>query len=109
MRWFIFLIFLLLTQFYVFQAIKTVTNNKILFGIYLSFVIIVYGILIYYFFTRFSGFTNSMEYSIGFFLALSFFQLILLSVVFLEDIIRFFQFLFSFSKNNLNYDQTSFP
>jgi predicted MPP superfamily phosphohydrolase len=109
MRWFIFIIFLLLTQFYVFQAIKTVTNNKILFGIYLSFVIIVYGILIYYFFTRFSGFTNFMEYSIGFFLALSFFQLILLSVVFLEDIIRFFQFLFSFSKNNLNYDQTSFP
>ena len=50
-----------------------------------------------------------MGYSIGLFLALSFFQLILLSVVFLEDITRFFQFLFSFFKNNLNYDQTSFP
>lgn len=109
MRWFIFIILLLLTQFYAFQAIKTTTNNKILIGIYLSFVFVVYGILIYYFFTRFSGFTHSMGYSIGLFLALSFFQLILLSVVFLEDITRFFQFLFSFFKNNLNYDQTSFP
>ena len=95
MRWFIFIILLLLTQFYAFQAIKTTTNNKILIGIYLSFVFVVYGILIYYFFTRFSGFTHSMGYSIGLFLALSFFQLILLCVVFLEDITRFFQFLFS--------------
>ena len=42
-------------------------------------------------------------------MALSIFQLVLISVVFLEDVTRFFQFLFSFTKNNLNYDQTSFP
>ncbi len=109
MRWVIFFGFLFITQFYAFQAIKTATQNKILIGIYISFVSIIYALLLYYSYARFSGFTHSMSFYIGFFLALSFFQLVLISVVFLEDITRFFQFLFSFTKNNLNYNQTSFP
>ena len=109
MRWVIFFGFLFITQFYAFQAIKTATHNKILIGIYISFVSIIYALLLYYSYARFAGFTHSMSFYIGFFLALSVFQLVLISVVFLEDVTRFFQFLFSFTKNNLNYDQTSFP
>ena len=109
MRWVIFFGFLFITQFYAFQAIKTATQNKILIGIYISFVSIIYALLLYYSYARFAGFTHSMSFYIGFFLALSVFQLVLISVVFLEDVTRFFQFLFSYTKNNLNYDQTSFP
>ncbi len=84
------------------------TQNKIFITTYITVVSIVYGILIY-FFTRFSGFTHSISYSIGFFLALFIFQLILISVVFLEDISRFFQFLYSLLKSNFSYSESFFP
>ena len=75
---------------YAFQAIKTAFNNKWLLGVYSLIVVLVLGNFFWQFFgyDRTEGWTHAIAYAIGFFVALASLQIVLFSLLFLEDVLR---------------------
>tara|TARA_B100000530_G_scaffold205697_1_gene131297 strand:- start:4711 stop:5946 length:1236 start_codon:yes stop_codon:yes gene_type:complete len=105
-RWLFFIFFIGLTQWYVFQNIKTVSQNKLFWIIYGigSFAIIgnfIFQVLNY---DRSEGFTHPLSYSIGFFISLFIFQSIIIIGLFFEDIIRIPQALYSYFSQGTNVE-----
>ena len=76
MRWVISILFIVLFQWYAFQAIKTITNERSILVTYWFIVIAILGNILWHtlFFDRSGGFTHSLSYSIGFLLSLLLFQ-----------------------------------
>ena len=90
MRWIPFIILLIVLQWYAFQAIKTITHNKIWWILYGLIVTLIIGSFLYQIFNfdRSVGWTLSINYSIGWFIALLSGQLILIPILFFEDLSR---------------------
>ena len=109
MRWVISILFIVLFQWYAFQAIKTITNERSILVTYWFIVIAILGNILWHtlFFDRSGGFTHSLSYSIGFLLSLLLFQGTIISILFFEDIIRLLKSLYNmifgenFSKSNI--------
>jgi predicted MPP superfamily phosphohydrolase len=98
LRWILFLLFALGISWYAFQALRTVTQNKLVYVGYFIFTVAVYGNLIWQTtqFDRATGWTAAMGYAIGLFLMVFTFQAVVLLFLFLEDIIRMPQGLYSY-------------
>lgn len=90
MRWIPFIILLIVLQWYVFQAIKTITHNKIWWILYGLIITLIIGSFLYQIFNfdRSVGWTPSINYSIGWFIALLSGQLIIIPILFFEDLSR---------------------
>lgn len=90
MRWIPFIILLIVLQWYAFQAIKTITHNKIWWILYGLIITLIIGSFLYQIFNfdRSVGWTPSINYSIGWFIALLSGQLIIIPILFFEDLSR---------------------
>lgn len=90
MRWIPFIIFIIIVQWYAFQAIKTITQNKFWWAIYALVVGIILGGVLWQTlnFDRTVGWTPIVAYSLGMFVALLSGQLLMICVLFLEDLSR---------------------
>jgi len=98
MRWLLFTLFLLLFEWYAFQALKTVTQNRYWIGFYILLCVSVLGFFFWQTMTfdRTVGMTRGFTYGIGFFLSLLVFQLVVVLILFFEDIFRLPQALYSY-------------
>lgn len=101
MRWIPFVVFLIIVQWYSFQALKTVTQNKVWWTIYGLTVVLVLGSIIWQTITydRAVGWTPFIAYSIGLFIALISGQLVMILVLFFEDIGRVIMSLYYYFAN----------
>ena len=90
MRWIPFIIFIIVVQWYAFQAIKTITQNKFWWAIYALVVGIILGGVLWQTlnFDRTVGWTPIVAYSLGMFVALLSGQLLMICLLFLEDLSR---------------------
>ncbi len=96
MRWFLFIIVYILVDIYAFQAIKTLTKNPWIYGIYVLLSLAILAALIYQISSVGAGKTidiNTM-YVFGIFLTLFVPKLLLVIFMFGEDIGRFFAGIF---------------
>ena len=101
-RWIFFIVFVVLIQWYSFQCIKSVSQNKNLW--------ILYGVLCFLIIGNFSfqiinydrsiGFTHAISYSLGFFISLSIFQAVMVTGLIFEDIFRLIKSIFIFFNQN---------
>lgn len=98
LRWIILFIFFLLIEIYTFQAIKTLTQQRIILALYWAATITVFSNFVYQTsrFSREVGFTHSMSFATGLFLALFLFQIVIIIFLFLEDIMRGSHWLYRF-------------
>lgn len=101
MRWIPFVVFLIIVQWYSFQALKTVTQNKVWWTIYGLTVGLVLGSIIWQTITydRAVGWTPFIAYTIGLFIALISGQLVMILVLFFEDIGRVIMSLYHYFAN----------
>ena len=98
LRWIYFLLFFGALSWYAFQALRTVTQNKWVFLAYFAFTLLVYGNVLWQTtqFDRATGWTPVMGYTVGLFLMLFAFQAAVILVLFVEDILRIPQGIYSF-------------
>ncbi len=109
-RWLFFILLIIITQWYCFQSIKTVFQNKL---IWLIYCIISFGIIGNFIFQalnydRSEGFNHAISYSLGFFISLFIFQAIIIISLFFEDIIRIPQAMYSLFNQGF-HGQEYFP
>ena len=90
MRWIPFIIFLIVLEWYAFQALKTAVQNKGWWVFYILTVFSILGICMWelYTYDRSVGWTPFIAYTIGFFVALISGQLVIICVLFFEDLSR---------------------
>lgn len=90
MRWIPFILILILVQWYAFQTLKTATQNRIWWFFYGLTVLLIIGNFMWQIFTydQNVGWTPYINYTLGLFIALIGGQLILIPILFLEDINR---------------------
>ena len=90
MRLIPFIIFIIIVQWYAFQAIKTITQNKFWWAIYALVVGIILGGVLWQTlnFDRTVGWIPIVAYSLGMFVALLSGQLLMICLLFLEDLSR---------------------
>jgi hypothetical protein len=106
LRWIIFIAVLGVIDFYAFQAMKTIVKNSWLHYLYFLISILVLGNLVYQL-TNMDGLSISTNIAIGLFLTLFLPKIVMMLMMFGEDIIRLPQAAYSFfaendgSKNNL--------
>tara|TARA_A200000159_G_scaffold43879_1_gene40271 strand:+ start:671 stop:1894 length:1224 start_codon:yes stop_codon:yes gene_type:complete len=109
MRWIPFIIFIIIVQWYAFQAIKTITQNKFWWAIYALVVGIILGGVLWQTlnFDRTVGWTPIVAYSLGMFVALLSGQLLMICLLFLEDLSRGASSLLHFftSDQKINFPQ----
>lgn len=109
MRWIPFIIFIIIVQLYAFQAIKTITQNKFWWAIYALVVGIILGGVLWQTlnFDRTVGWTPIVAYSLGMFVALLSGQLLMICLLFLEDLSRGASSLLHFftSDQKINFPQ----
>tara|TARA_Y200000002_G_scaffold25156_1_gene18955 strand:- start:406 stop:1632 length:1227 start_codon:yes stop_codon:yes gene_type:complete len=106
LRWIFIIIFFSVFEFYAFQAIKTITNNRSILLVYFLIVALILGNLTYHslIFDRSIGFTHYFGYALGLFLSLFVSQLCIISFLFLEDIYRVIQGIYDYFTYNLTDD-----
>jgi len=90
MRWIPYIIFLIVVEWYAFQALKTVTQNKVWWTFYGVTVSLILGNIIWQtlIFDRSVGWTPWIAYGVGSFIALLSGQLVMILVLFFEDLSR---------------------
>ena len=90
MRWIPFIVFLIAIQWYAFQALKTLTQIRLWWVLYGFFVTLVVGSFLWqiYNYDRSVGWTPSITYTVGWFIALITGQLVLIPILFFEDLSR---------------------
>ena len=97
LRWIIFILIYVAIDIYAFQAVRTITKNQWIHGAYVTFSVLILGMLIYQ--LSYGAPDRSMNpwrmYTFGIFLALFIPKLFLVVLMFGEDIIRLFAGLFS--------------
>ena len=97
MRWIIFIAIYILIDVYAFQALKTVSNNRWIYGVYVLISVALLGLVIYQ--LNYGNSTRTMTparmYTFGLFLAVFVPKLLLIVIMFGEDIVRLFVGLFS--------------
>jgi predicted MPP superfamily phosphohydrolase len=90
MRWIPYIIFLIVVEWYAFQALKTLTQNKVWWTFYGVTVSLILGNIIWQtlIFDRSVGWTPWIAYGVGSFIALLSGQLVMILVLFFEDLSR---------------------
>ena len=90
LRWLFFLSFFGLLQWYAFQAFKTIGLSKPLIVSYVLIVSVIFGNFMYFSigYDRSTGWTQGISFSLGLFLALMVFQLIVVLFMAFEDLLR---------------------
>lgn len=98
MRWIIPILFLLILQWYSYQAIKTVTSNKWILTAYFLFVVFIIGnvLLQTLVLERSTSTEPRLMYAIGFFITLFTFQVLVTIFLLGEDILRLPQGIYSY-------------
>jgi len=99
LRWIFFLFIYIIVDWYAFQSLKTVTKVQWVHWLYWIVTILVLGNFVYQIFINTDGMrvlTPIKSYALGFFIALFVPKLIIISVLFIEDIIRVPQALYSY-------------
>ena len=98
LRWLFFLSFYGLLQWYAFQAIKTLGWSRPLVIGYVAVVLIIFSNFLYFSigYDRSTGWTQAISFSLGLFLALMVFQMILVLFLAFEDLIRLSQAIYRF-------------
>ncbi len=93
LRWLFFLSFFGLLQWYVFQVIKTIGVSKPVMIFYILLVGVIFGNFMYFslVFDRATGWTQAFSFSIGLFLALMVFQMVVVLFLAVEDLLRLVQ------------------
>lgn len=88
---------LIIVELYAFQAVKTLTKNKLLRYGWFAFSLIAYANFFYMIFTydRANGQTRAFQYAVAFLFLALFPKLIMLVVMFGEDVVRYVQKAFS--------------
>jgi hypothetical protein len=88
----------LFVEFYAFQALKTITNNKYIKIVWILIALAIYINLFYTFYStpRSAGQTKEMQWAIGLLLTFLIPKIVILIVMFGEDIIRIIQKLISY-------------
>ncbi len=109
LRWTLFILFFALFEWYAFQAIKTVTQNRLIWLFYSIIVISIFGSLIWGGYNRSEGMTVSFNYAIGSFLMLIAFQILLIAFLFIEDLARIFQAIYGYLTGNKVSDAGFLP
>ncbi|EGV43703.1 metallophosphoesterase [Bizionia argentinensis JUB59] len=89
----IFSVIIFAVEFYAFQAIKAITKNKIIRGIWILSAIVIYGYFIYVLYVTPSGAgqTNAFQLVSGFMLTILIPKLLIVAFMFGEDIFRVFK------------------
>ncbi|WP_296315824.1 metallophosphoesterase [Winogradskyella sp. UBA3174] len=97
-RWIIFIIVLGIADFYAFQSLRTVTKSNWWYAIYWLFTIAIIGnfIIQFYSFNRSNGFSQENSFAIGLLIALVVPKLVLIAILFGEDVLRIPQGLYSY-------------
>lgn len=110
-RWIIFILILVIVDFYAFQSLRTLTKSNWWHAVYWIFTIAITGNFIYQFygFNRSDGFSHSNSYAIGFLIALVVPKFILVFAMLGEDIFRVPQAIFSYFTQNNNLEGDHFP
>jgi len=94
LRWIIPIVIYILIDIYAFQAIKTLSGNRWIHGLYLASSLLILGLLIYALTSGQARTSPKMAYIFGFFLAFFVPKLLLIIFMFGEDIVRLFVGLF---------------
>ncbi|MBT8244959.1 MAG: metallophosphoesterase [Winogradskyella sp.] len=110
-RWFIFIIVFVIADYYAFQSLRTITKSNWWYALYWVFTIALLGNFVYQFFgfSRSDGFSQAHGLAIGFLIAMVVPKLILITIMFAEDVFRIPQGIYSYfmqsSENgqDLNY------
>ncbi|MDT0557744.1 metallophosphoesterase [Ichthyenterobacterium sp. W332] len=110
MRWLIFIIVFGIIDFYAFQAFKTVAKNNYFHLVYWVITLLVVGnfILRFYGLNR-SDYGNSHAYAFAFLVAIIVPKMILMVLMFAEDIVRVPQTLYSYFFENDNSGNSHMP
>jgi len=89
----IFSVIIVVVEFYAFQALKTYTRNKLIKWLWIGFAFVIYFNLFYTIFStpRSAGQTKGFQLAAGFLLTFLIPKLVLLVVMFGEDVFRVFQ------------------
>lgn len=96
-RWIIFLLFFAIVDFYAFQAIKTITKTKWIYIAHFAVSFLVVGNFLYQFLQPSQGrvLTPEKSYAFGFLLTLLVLKLVVVPVLFSEDVFRLFSGLYN--------------
>ncbi|WP_296382129.1 metallophosphoesterase [Winogradskyella sp.] len=110
-RWIIFIVIIGVADFYAFQTLRTLTKSTWWYAVYWLFTIAILGNFIYQFFgfNRSDGFSHSNSYAVGFLIAMAVPKLVLIIVMFGEDIFRVPQAIYSYFTQNSNLEGNHFP
>lgn len=107
LRWVIFIIIFIIIDFYAFQAIKTLTKKTWIYYLHIAISIIVVGNFIYQFTQASDGrvLTPAKSYAFGFLLTLFALKLVVVPILFGEDVFRLFKGTYDklFSANDTFY------
>ena len=98
MRWFIFILIVGIADYYAFQALRTVTKSNWWYALYWIFTLAVIGNFVFQFygFNRSNGFSQGNAFAVGFLIALVVPKLVLVAVMFTEDVFRIPQGIYSY-------------
>jgi len=96
-RWIIFLIIYFIIDFYAFQAIKTITKKRWIHYLHVAISIIVVGNFVYQFVQPSEGrvLTPEKSYAFGFLITLIALKIVVVPILFSEDIVRIFKGLYN--------------
>ncbi len=102
LRLIIFIVVVILVDFYAFQAIKTLTKNQWLYGVYflIAFGVYSYMFFVFYNYDRSIGPNRASLIALGLFLLTVIPKLVLFFVMFSEDVIRFFVGFYNYITDN---------
>ena len=101
-RWIIFIAVIGVADFYAFQSLKTVSKSNWWYALYWLFTAVVLGNFVYQFynFNRSDGFSPANGFAIGMLIALVVPKLILIAIMFGEDVFRIPQGIYSYFMQN---------
>ncbi|AJR03145.1 metallophosphoesterase [Siansivirga zeaxanthinifaciens] len=111
LRWIIFLIVYAIIDFYAFQSFKTVAKNNWILALYwiLSLLVIGNFLFHYYNFNRSDGFTVQQAFAFGFLIAFLVPKMLLLIIMFAEDIFRVPQAIYRYFTEGSSASGNYFP
>jgi predicted MPP superfamily phosphohydrolase len=105
-RWLIFIIIIGIADYYAFQSLRTVTKSNWWYGLYWVFTVAVLANFIFQFysFNRSDGFSHTNAYAVGFLIAMVVPKLVLVAIMFGEDVLRIPQGIYSYFMQNSEGD-----
>ena len=110
-RWIIFVVIIVVIDFYAFQTLRTLTKSSWWYLLYWVFTMSVIGYFMYQFygFSRSDGFSHANAYAIGFLVAMVVPKLLLGLAMLGEDVFRVPQAMYSYFTQNNNLEGDHFP